>query len=63
MVIKRKLPKITNIDVKLKENQNQQFFGNFVFIALGEPNMLQKIQNYLKKAETVFFLHIVVAFL
>ena len=38
-------------------------FGNFVLIAMGEPNMLQKIQNYLEKAENVFFLHVVVAFL
>ena len=63
MAIKTKLPKIPNFDVKLKENQNRQFFGNFVLIAMGEPNMLQKIQNYLEKAENVLFLHVVVAFL
>ena len=63
MAIKIRLPKIPNVDVKLKENQNRLFFGDFVLIATGESNMLQKIQNYLEKAENVFFLHIVVAFL
>ena len=63
MTIKRILPKITDIDVKLKENQNWLFFGDFVLIAMGKPNMLQKIQNYLEKADNVFFLHIVVYFL
>ena len=33
------------------------------YFATGEPNMLQKIQIYLEKAENVLFLHIVVAFL
>ena len=63
MAIKTKLPKIPNFDVKLKENLNWLFFDNFVLIAAGKPNMLQKIQNYLKKAENIFFLHIVVAIL
>ena len=63
MAIKTKLPKIPNFDVKLKENQNRQFFGNFVLIAMGEPNVQQKIHNYLEKANNIFFLHMVVDFL
>ena len=63
MAIKTKSPKIPNFDVKLKENQNRLFFDDFALIATGEPNMLQKIQNYPEKAENVFFLHVVVAFL
>ena len=48
MAIKTKLPKIPNFDVKLKENQNRQFFGNFVLIAMGELNM-----NTAKNAPTL----------
>ena len=38
------------------------FFGNFLLIAMGEPNKLQKIYNYLEKAETFSFLQIGVHF-
>ena len=57
MVAKTKLPKITNFDVKLKENQNPQFFGNF------EPNVLQKIHNHLDKTDYILFVHKVADFL
>ena len=38
-------------------------FCNIVLIVTGKPNKLQNIHNYLKKAENVFFLQIVVHFL
>ena len=60
---KQNRQKIPNFDVKLKGNQNWLFFGNFILITMGEPNMPQKIQIYLEIAENVVFFHIVVAFL
>ena len=42
MVIKTKLPKIANFDVKLKGKSKSAIFGNFVLIATGKPNVLQK---------------------
>ena len=38
-------------------------FGNIVLIAMGVPNVQQKIHNYFEKANNIFFLHMVVDFL
>ena len=35
-------------------------FGNILLIATGEPNVLQKIYNYLEKAKNLRFLQMVV---
>ena len=63
MVIKTKLPKITDFVVKLKGKSKLVIFGNFVLITMDEPNKLQKMYNYLEKAEGLSFLHMVVHFL
>ena len=63
MAIKTKLPKNWRFWFSLSFTSKLGIFGNFFLIAMGEPNMLQKIQNYLEKAENVLFLHVVVAFL
>ena len=37
--------------------------GDFVLITMDKPNKLQKMYNYLEKAEGLSFLHMVVHFL
>ena len=60
IAIKTKLPKITDIDVKLKESQIFAIFGNFVLIATGKLDKLQKIYNYVEKEDILSFLQIFV---
>ena len=38
-------------------------FGDIILIAMRKPNELQKINNYVVKADNIFFLHVAVDFL
>ena len=60
MVIKTKLPKIADFDVKLKGKSKSAIFGNFVLIATGKLDKLQKIYNHMDKENILSFFQMVV---
>ena len=59
----KKIAKNGRKSQKIKLKKKLAIFDNFLLIAMGEPNKLQKIHNHLEKAEVLSFLWMVVYFL